>query len=139
MNDAEQEPDSDTPKRSETLIASFGYALAGVMHVVGTQRNFRVHVVAAIAALSLAFTFDCSSIEFAVLVLTIGVVLVAEVANTVAETIVDLASPEYHDLARIAKDAAAGGVLLAAATSVAVGCIILGPPFVELVSKTLGS
>lgn len=76
----------------------------------------------------LAAALQCSRIEVAVLVLTMGMVLVAEIANTVAETIVDLASPDYHKLAGIAKDVAAGGVLVAALCSVVVGLIILGPP-----------
>lgn len=125
-------------RRAETFLASLRFATDGLVHVVTTQRNFRVHLVAAIAALSLGFTLGCSTIEFAVLVLTMGLVLVAEVANTVAETIVDLTSPEYHDLARIAKDAAAGGVLIAAITSVFVGCILFGPPLTKLLMKTVG-
>ncbi len=124
-------------KRSDSMLASFRFAINGLMYVVSTQRNFRVHIVAAIAALSLGFTVGCSTLEFAVVVLTMGLVLVAEVANTVAETIVDLASPEYHDLARIAKDSVAGGVLIAAMTSIAVGCIIFGPPLTKLLMKTV--
>jgi len=64
-------------------------------------------------------------------VLTIGVVLVSEMLNTVAETLVDLVSPGYHPLAKVVKDVTAGAVLLAAIISIAVGLLVLGPPLWE--------
>jgi diacylglycerol kinase len=70
--------------------------------------------------------------ELAVLVLTIGLVLVLEALNTALEALVDLVSPGYHPLAKVAKDVAAAAVLLAAITAVAVGLVVLGPRLAEL-------
>lgn len=117
-----------SPNRATTLIGSFRCAIEGALYVFRTQRNARIHAAMVVVVSVLAAALQCSRIEVAVLVLTMGMVLVAEIANTVAETIVDLASPDYHKLAGIAKDVAAGGVLVAALCSVVVGLIILGPP-----------
>ncbi|MFK7821801.1 MAG: diacylglycerol kinase family protein [Planctomycetaceae bacterium] len=119
----------DSPhNRATTLVASFRCAFDGLKHVIRTERNARIHVVVALAVAAMSFTLGCSALEFAVLILAVGLVVVAEIANTVAETIVDLASPDYHELARISKDVAAGGVLIAAMTSIVIGLIIMGPP-----------
>ena len=118
----------ESPNKATTLTGSFRCAIEGAVHVFRTQRNARIHAAMVVVVSVVAAVLQCSRIEVAVLVLTMGMVLVAEIANTVAETIVDLASPDYHELARIAKDVAAGGVLVAALCSVVVGLIILGPP-----------
>ena len=76
----------------------------------------------------LAAILRLSAPEWAILVLTIGAVLAAETFNTVIETVVDLVSPEHHELAKAAKDTAAGAVLLLAMAAVVVGLLILGPP-----------
>ncbi len=126
-----------SPNRATTLLGSFRCAMTGLVHVFATERNARIHGVIAIVVVCMAATLGCSRIEFAIVTLTMGFVLVAEIANTAAETIVDLVSPEYHDLARIAKDVAAGGVLLAAFTSIIVGLIIMGPPLWALIGRTI--
>ena len=72
-----------------------------------------------------------SATEWAILAVTIGLVLSAEMFNTVVEALVDLTSPDFHPLAKIAKDAAAGGVLLLAITGVIVGLFVLGPNLLE--------
>ncbi len=106
---------------------SFRYALAGLLYLARTQPNFRVHLVAAVAALGAGAVLQISSIETAALLLTIGLVLVTEALNTAIEAVVDLASPGPHPLARIAKDAAAAAVLIAALIAVLVGLTVLGP------------
>jgi diacylglycerol kinase len=93
-----------------------------------TQRNTRVHLTAAAAVVALGLWLDLSHIQWAVLTLTIGFVLVSEMLNTVAETLVDLTSPDYHPLAKVVKDVTAGAVLLTAIISVIVGLLVLGPP-----------
>ena len=97
-------------------------------HVLRTQRNARIHLSLALVAIVLGLWLGLSRIEWAIIVLTIGLVLAAESFNTVAEAAVDLATAEYHPLAKIAKDVAAGAVLLMAITAVVVGLLILGPP-----------
>jgi diacylglycerol kinase len=109
-------------------LASFKYALAGIWHVVRTQPNARIHLVIASVVVVLGIWLGLSITEWAIITLAIGLVLVAEAFNTVAEALVDLATAEYHPLAKIAKDVSAGAVLLMAVAAVVVGILILGPP-----------
>jgi diacylglycerol kinase (ATP) len=110
------------------LLTSFRYAFAGVWHVLRTQRNARIHISIALVVVILGLWLGLSYTQWAIIVLTIGLVLAAEAFNTVAEAAVDLATAEYHPLAKIAKDAAAGAVLMVAIAAVIVGILILGPP-----------
>jgi len=113
---------------SSDLLTSFKHAFSGVWYVVRTQRNARIHLAVALVVIALGLWLGLSYTQWAVIVLTIGLVLAAEAFNTVAEAAVDLATAERHPLAKIAKDVAAGAVLLMAITAVVVGLLILGPP-----------
>lgn len=115
-------------QRSSDLLTSFKHAFSGVWYVLRTQRNARIHLTLALVVIALGLWLGLSYTEWAVIVLTIGLVLAAESFNTVAEAAVDLATAERHPLAKIAKDVAAGAVLLVAITAVVVGLLILGPP-----------
>ena len=97
-----------------------------------TQPNFRVHLAAAVAVVAVALGVGAPAIEVAALVLAIGLVMVGEACNTAVEAVVDLASPAVHPLARIAKDVAAAGVLIAATLAAVVGFVILGPRLLAL-------
>lgn len=128
--------------RATSLWKSFGYALAGLKHAVGTQRNLRIHLAIALCVVGLGIYLELDFRDWAILAITIGAVITGELINTVVETVVDLASPEYHDLAKIAKDVAAGTVLVMALTAIAVGLLILGPPLWDLLfgnPETAGS
>src|SRR5438477_74290 len=105
---------------------SFRYAVAGLKYLVRTQPNFRIHLMVAVAALAAGVILEVSALETVGLLLTIGLVLVAEALNTAIEAVVDLASPGFHPLAKLAKDAAAAAVLIAAIIAVLVGVTILG-------------
>ena len=96
-------------------------------YLVRTQPNFRVHLVAAAAVLAVSFGVGVTIVEMAIMVLAIGLVLVAEAMNTAIEAVVDLASPAIHPLARIAKDVAAAGVLVAAGIAALTGLVVLLP------------
>jgi len=109
-------------------LTSFKYAFSGIWHVVRTQPNARIHLAIACVVVVLGIWLGLSLTEWAIITLAIGLVLVAEAFNTVAEAMVDLATAEYHPLAKIAKDASAGAVLLMAVAAVVVGVLILGPP-----------
>jgi diacylglycerol kinase len=111
-----------------TVVDSFRHAFAGLWHALRTQRNTRIHLTMAVAVVALGLWLGISFLEWAVLVLTIGFVLVSEMLNTVAESLVDLITPDYHPHAKIVKDVAAGAVLLGAIIAVLVGLLILGPP-----------
>ncbi len=116
-----------------SFIHSFKYAFEGLRFAFVTQPNFRFHLVAAILVSILAFWLGITVTAWAVLVLTIGFVLVVEMINTALEVMVDLVSPAYHPLAKNVKDLAAGAVLLAAMVSIIVGFIILGPPLLKFI------
>ncbi len=105
----------------------FGYALSGLWYALRTQINIRVHLSIAILAILLGVVLRISAIEFAMVFVAITGVIIAEMFNTVFELCVDMASPEYHPLARIAKDVAAGAVLLSAILSVVIGLFVFVP------------
>jgi diacylglycerol kinase len=111
-----------------TLLDGFRHAFGGLWYAIKTQRNMRIHLAIAGAVLVLGLYLQVSWLEWAILALTIGFVLVAEMFNTVAEAAMDAATPYYHPLIKIAKDVAAGAVLLTSITAVFVGLLILGPP-----------
>lgn len=119
------------PSRHVTLLQSFGFAFRGIWVVARAERNFQIHLLACVFVCGTAYWLGCTPIEWAVLLLTMGFVLVAEALNTAIEIVVDLVSPEYHVLAGHAKDAAAGAVLLAALTAVGVAVWILGVPLYQ--------
>jgi diacylglycerol kinase len=110
---------------------SLQHAWAGVIFTVRTQRNAKIHLVAGVLVISLAVWLRRTPLEFSILVLTVGGVIAGETINTTVEAIVDLLSPEWHESAKVAKDAAAGGVLILSLAAIAVGVFILGPPLWE--------
>jgi diacylglycerol kinase (ATP) len=123
----EQGTTNDGPARAATLLLSFRYAFAGVGYLLWTQRNAKIHTALGLAAVALGFLLRIERGEWLALVLTIVLVLAAEGVNTAVEAAVDLASPAYHPLAKVAKDVAAGTVLLTAIGAVIVGLILFLP------------
>jgi diacylglycerol kinase len=117
------------PPQSEwgKFIRGFGYAFSGLWYALRTQRNMWVHVSVAVLAILVGLLLRISTVEFAMVFVAIIGVFIAEMFNTVFELCVDLASPEYHPLAKIAKDVAAGAVLLSAMLSVVIGLLVFGP------------
>ena len=120
------------------LGASFGYALSGLWYAIRTQLNMRIHLSVSVAVLILGLYVGLDWTQWAVLALTIGAVLIAELFNTVAEAALDAAAPYYHPLIKIAKDVAAGAVLMTALLSVMVGLLILWPPLWTKIAGWLG-
>jgi diacylglycerol kinase (ATP) len=121
-----------------SLMSSFRYAWAGVQYAFQTQRNFRIHTAIAVTAIALGSLLRLSPVELAVIILTIAVVMGLELINTALEAVVDLTvGKEYHDLARIAKDCAAGAVLVGATAALAVAAALILPPLVYPVLGTL--
>lgn len=112
-------------RRRHSLFKSFRFAGQGVIYAIRTQRNFRIQLAAGAAALCVAILLRFELMEWAILILTIAAVLILELLNTVIETVVDLVSPEYHPLAKIAKDVAAAAVLIASVAAVAVGVLLV--------------
>lgn len=106
------------------LVESFNYAIAGIIQTVRTQRNMKIHLFAALCVLLACFVIDISKLEFLILAITITMVLAAEVVNTAIEATIDMSTNHYHPLAKIAKNAAAGAVLITAINALLVGYII---------------
>ena len=114
---------------SKDLFSSFRYALQGFMYNLLTQRNFRIHVFVGIFVCIIALWLNLPLYELAILVLTIGLVLILELINTSIETVVDLViGREFNSLARIAKDSAAAAVLVASICSILIGFFLILPP-----------
>ena len=109
------------------LLRSFRYAAEGIVYVTRTQRNARIHIVIGCLVIVAGIGYRISSTEWAIVALTIGMVFSAEMFNTVAERIVDLYTQRFHPMAKIAKDAGAGAVLIAAISAVVVGIADLRP------------
>ncbi|MDV4150112.1 diacylglycerol kinase [Clostridium sp. AL.422] len=106
------------------LVESFNYAIEGIIQTVRTQRNMKIHLFAALCVLVACFVIDISKLEFLILAITITMVLAAEVINTAIEVTIDMSTNHYHPLAKIAKNAAAGAVLITAINALVVGYII---------------
>lgn len=125
-------------KVAPNLFSSFKYAWQGVKYAFKTQRNFRIHTLMTSIALSLGFYLHVSTIEMAIISLTCATVLVLELLNTAIESVVDLTVKQnYHELAKIAKDCAAGAVLISALASVFVAGFILLPHGIDLIISRL--
>lgn len=118
------------------LFRSFAYAFEGVAYILRTQRNARIEIAVGIAAVLLAAWLGLSAVEWAVLVLTIVIVLALEWMNTALELAVSLASPEANPSAKAAKDVAAACVLLGAFASLVVGALLFGS---RLVARFAGT
>jgi diacylglycerol kinase len=114
------------------FVKSFVYAFSGIAETFRVGRNFKVQLCFAILAIVLGILFSIDPAEWAVIALCIGVVLGGECMNTAIEAVVDLVSPDYHELAKRAKDCAAGAVLIAAIASVAVAAFIFLPRIVDV-------
>ncbi len=114
------------------LMDSFSCAISGIVQAVRCGRNMKIHLLAAVIVVCLAKWADFSGIEWAVLLLTIFMVLAAETMNTALEKAVDLVTKEYHPLAGQAKNMAAGSVLLTAICAVIIGFILFAHHFIAI-------
>jgi len=119
----------------QRLIRSFDHAFAGVSHGLRTQINLRIHIAAAICVSIAGLLLQISTGEWAILVVTIMIVMSAELFNTAIEAAVDRVGCEPHPLSKIAKDTAAGAVLVGAIGAVIVGLLIFGPRLLALIGS----
>jgi diacylglycerol kinase (ATP) len=114
---------------ASNLLVSFKYAWAGLLYAFKTQRNFRIHLAIGALAIGFGIFLHLKPVEMTIICLTSGLVLVMELLNTAIESVVDLTVKQtYHELAKIAKDCAAGAVLVSAMASVLVAGFLLVPP-----------
>jgi diacylglycerol kinase (ATP) len=110
--------------RSPSVLQSFNFAFEGIIHVLRTQRNMRIHFAIAVAVLIAALAVGVRRLELVALLLAISFVLIAEMLNTALEAGIDVATTSFDPLAKLAKDIAAGAVLIATVNAVAVGYLV---------------
>lgn len=118
----------DHPNEFSARLHSFRYAWAGVRHMIRVENNAKIHLLATVLVIVFASWLEVSRMEWVVLILAMSIVWIGELFNTAIEAIVDLVSPDFHPLAKVAKDSAAGATLIAAIGAAAVGFIIMLPP-----------
>lgn len=110
--------------KPKKVVDSFNYAIEGIIYAVRTQRNMRIHMLVSLLILTACFFYNISKGEILILTLSITLVIFAELINTAIECTIDIISNYYHPLAKIAKNTAAGAVLVTAINAVFVGYII---------------
>lgn len=115
------------------LFKSFGYAFKGIITVYKTEQNIMIHTIAAILVIALGIYLKVSTFEACLLVIVIGLVIAFEIINTAIEYTIDMTMPNIHPVAKMAKDAASGAVLIMAITSIIVGLIIFLPRIIYLI------
>lgn len=120
-----------------SVIESFNFAIEGVIHVLRTHRNMRLHFAAAVVVIVVAVAVGVSKIELSVLLISIAFVLVAEMINTAIEGAIDAATTAFDPMAKLAKDIAAGAVLIAAVNAVAVGYLVFAGKAADKTAKVL--
>ena len=126
----ERLPKHISEKKRFSIVArarSFKYAIRGMGIILKTQHNFWVQIAGAAVVAFLGTFYQINGTEWAVLILAVTAVFVAESFNTAIEIDIDLTSPHYHPYARDTKDVAAGAVLLAVLGAILVGCVIFIP------------
>lgn len=122
-------------KRS--IIDSFNYAVSGIIASIKTERNMLIHYIIAILVMGLSLFFNLSRIEFLILLFATTLVVVTELINTAIEKTVDMITKDFHPVAKIAKDIAAGAVLVAAINAVMVGYLIFYDKLNDFTKLTL--
>lgn len=113
--------------KKENIFGSFGYAFQGISKAFKSEPNFRIHLIAGTLAILIARFLEFTKNEWLILLLTIGLVIIIELINTVIETITDLVSPRYSPRAKIIKDVSAAAVMISAILAVIVGVVLFLP------------
>ncbi|PYJ57129.1 MAG: diacylglycerol kinase [Verrucomicrobia bacterium] len=138
MDDRTADHASETkPFQFSGRIRSFRDAIAGVLRMIQCQHNAWIHAAATLVVLAAAFVLRISAADWCWIILAISIVWTAEALNTAFEFLADAASPDFHPLARDAKDVAAGAVLLTATAAVVIGSIVFWPYVERLFSSSV--
>lgn len=119
------------------LVDSFNYAIEGLVYAVRTQRNMKIHMVATLLVLMACFFYDLTKAEILIVTITVTMVIFAELINTAVEAAIDATTNYYHPLAKIAKNVAAGAVLVTAINAGIVGYIIFWDKLSEITFSTI--
>ncbi|MBZ0304641.1 MAG: diacylglycerol kinase family protein [Anaerolineae bacterium] len=124
-------PEAYSERVSPNRVQSFGYALAGILHMLRYAKNVRLQILAALLVFIMAAWLRLNTVEWAVIVIVIMLNGFAEFVNAAIEATINMIGSGYHPMAQVAKDVAAGSVLLMTLMAVAVGLLIIGPPLWE--------
>ena len=115
------------------LIKSFGYAFTGIYDLLRSEPNTRIHLLATVCALIAGFLLRILKTEWCIIMIVIALVWAAEAFNTAIEKLTDHLFPEYHETARLAKDVAAGAVLVCAIAALVCGLVIFIPKIMVII------
>lgn len=118
--------------KKNPLYKSFGYAFEGIFTGIKKERNMKIHCLAVLCVVCAGIFFHISALEWCVCIVLFGLILSLELVNTAVEAVVDLVAEEKKPLAKIAKDTAAGAVLIAAIMAAIAGCVIFVPKLLEI-------
>jgi diacylglycerol kinase len=121
----------------KAIFKSIKYAFEGLLHVVKTQNNARVHLLATIVVVVLSIWLSLNPVEWCLILIAVALVWIAECFNTTLESFFDLVNPDPHPLVKNGKDSGAAAVLISAFLSVALGIIILGPHLMNKIQTIL--
>jgi len=124
------QPKTKTQNELYSRAKSFKFAFEGWWYVLRTQHNAWIHATISIAVLTVGLWLQIPLRDWAVIILAMMAVWMAEFMNTAVEAVVDMVMPEFHPLAKVAKDIAAAAVLVGAVGSALIGLLVLGPPLV---------
>lgn len=130
------DPDGYSPQVSRSRSASFSYALGGWLYMLRRQKNTRIQAIVSVLVLVAALLLQVDPLGLAILVVMIALVWMAEFVNAAVEAVVNLSTPGFHPMARVAKDTAAAAVLIGAVASILVGLLVLGPPLIDRLGLT---
>jgi diacylglycerol kinase (ATP) len=126
-----------THRRAQTILESFNFAFEGIIHVLRTQRNMRIHFLAAVIVLIAALAVGVSKLELIALLLAIAFVFITEMINSALEHAIDVATTSFDPLAKLAKDIAAGAVLIATVNAIAIGYLVFSGEIADRSSRLL--
>lgn len=115
------------------LIKSFEYAFNGIKETIKSESNMKIHILIMFLVIVAGIILRIEKIEWIICIILFGLVIASEIFNTALENIVDLVTEEQNEKARMAKDAAAGSVLVIAIVSIIIGCIIFIPKIIKMI------
>ena len=124
----------DSRLYNKNFIEAWKNAFSGIAHGFNTQRNLKIQLIAGIIVTILGIVLKISKVEWAILMLSVFLVLGTEMMNTAVEAVVDLCTEEYHEKAKIAKDVAAGAVVLTALNALIVSYFLFADKIIQLLS-----
>lgn len=122
-------------ERDKGLVDSFNYAIEGLTAAIRNEKHMKVHITASIFVLILAILTNASKVEILIISLAIAFIMITELINTSVEALVDLVSPKRHPLAKLAKDTAAGAVLIATINALCVGYLLFYDKMLDILDS----